>query len=213
MMASSSSLPSLDGRLMRTVPLRTAIIWSPGAPMVKMLSPASNVLMRARAEIAERSLSLMPLKRTQFSIRRRAPIIASFDGAEIAGIDPLAVPVRTRQRSDATGNSRLLPPIQKGEVVIYNRKYIYFAPGLGGAGQGLRGEPFVVWATGGLSRLIEVRHFPNQVDQLGGCQRESDEGKGQELEHGCLLRFRGIRLTAGGGRRPVTYVTGGGSFL
>ena len=69
---------------MRTEPLRIAIIWSPGEPIAKTHSPASKVRIWARAEIADRSLWLKPLNRMQFSIRRRAPMAASFCGA--AGI-------------------------------------------------------------------------------------------------------------------------------
>jgi hypothetical protein len=47
--------------------------------------------MRAQAEIAERSLSFKPWNRTQFRIRRRASIVASF--FEAPGIGFLMVAI------------------------------------------------------------------------------------------------------------------------
>src|SRR5215813_5316623 len=107
MMASNNSLPSLDGTLMRTAPLRTAIIWSPGDPIEKMPSPASNVRMRARAEIAARSLSLRPSNRTHLPRSRRASTSASFlEAPSICALqskhcDQCCLPnVRANPRSD-----------------------------------------------------------------------------------------------------------------
>ena len=50
MIASSNSLPSADGTLMRIAPLSSAIIWSPGEPIAKMVSPAPKARMRARSD-------------------------------------------------------------------------------------------------------------------------------------------------------------------
>src|SRR5581483_7193546 len=72
MIASTISLPSGEGTLMRTLPSSTAIMLSPEAPIRKMVSPAAKLRMRARAASSLRSFGLSPRNNTHSPSMRRA---------------------------------------------------------------------------------------------------------------------------------------------
>jgi hypothetical protein len=76
--ASTSACPWTEGALIRTWPLTTAIMWSPGDPLRKMVSPAAKlrIRIRTRAKSAFLSSGLRSRKSQHAPRSRRASSIA-----------------------------------------------------------------------------------------------------------------------------------------
>jgi hypothetical protein len=73
--------------------------------------------------------------------------------------------------------------------------------------------PFERACREGSGRFVQIRHFPDQIDETGRGQGKGDEGESEEFDHGQLLRCLWEDSSPGGGRGPVTHFTGSGIFL